>query len=109
MSETPDTNPAGNADDPRGAGNGDLRAVDPADSVDVERMSVQQLQGLLEAPDLTKAERRELQRAIRFHRRVELWETRQASNTPAKAHRVIISVGMMVACLGMLYLLVFKS
>ncbi|MBC7462261.1 MAG: hypothetical protein H7287_12940 [Thermoleophilia bacterium] len=91
MSDTPDTN------------------NDPAEPLEVERMSVEQLQGLLEAPDLTKGERRELQRAIRFHRRVELWETRQANPTPAKAHRVIISVAMMGACLGMLYLLIFKS
>lgn len=107
MSDLPDTNPAGNADDPRGVGA--PRPVDPTESGDVERMSVEQLRGLLEAPDLTKGERRELQRAIRFHRRVELWEARQATHTPVKVHRVVISVAMMVACLGMLYLLIFRS
>lgn len=70
-----------------------------------ERMSVEQLQGLLQAPDLTKRERRELQRAIRFHRRIELWEERRATYTPPKLHRVVVSVVMMVLCLALLVLL----
>lgn len=70
-----------------------------------ERMTVEQLQGLLQAPDLTTRERRELQRAIRFHRRIELWEERRATYTPPKLHRVVISVLMMVACIGLLVLL----
>lgn len=74
-----------------------------------ERMSVEQLEGLLQAPDLTKRERRELQRAVRFHRRIELWEARRATYTPPKTHRVVITIGMMVVCLGLLYLLIFKS
>ncbi|MCW2949837.1 MAG: hypothetical protein JWN41_850 [Thermoleophilia bacterium] len=80
-------------------GGDDLR--EPA----LERMSVEQLQGLLLAPDLTKRERRELQRAIRFHRRIETWEERHANPVPAKLHRVAISIVMMVLCLGVLVLL----
>lgn len=76
---------------------------------DVERMTVEQLQGLLQAPDLTKRERRELQRVIRLHRRIELWEARRATYTPPKLHRIVVSIVMMALCVAMLYLLLFKS
>jgi len=60
---------------------------------------------MLEAPDLTKRERRELQRAARFQRRVELWEVRRATPHPPKLHRAVITLLMMAACLGLLYLM----
>lgn len=64
---------------------------------------------MLEAPDLTKQERRELQRAARFQRRVELWEARRASNTPAQPHRVVVQLLMMGACVWVLWLLLAGS
>lgn len=60
---------------------------------------------MLEAPDLTKRERRELQRMARFQKRVELWEHRRATPAPRKLHRAVITLLMMVACLGVLWLL----
>ena len=64
-----------------------------------------ELQEMLTAPDLTKRERRELQKAARFQKRVELWEARRATPHPAKLHRAVITLVMMAACLGVLYLL----
>lgn len=60
---------------------------------------------MLEAPDLSKAERRELQKAARFQRRVELWEARRATPHPPKLHRAVTTLLMMAACLGLLWLL----
>lgn len=60
---------------------------------------------MLTAPDLTRSERRELTKAARFQRRVELWEARRATPHPPKVHRAIITLLMMAACLGVLYLL----
>jgi hypothetical protein len=60
---------------------------------------------MLEAPDLTKSERRELQRAARFQKRVETWEARRATPHPPKIHRAIITLLMMAACLWLLWLL----
>jgi len=65
-----------------------------------------ELTALLDAPDLTKRETRELKRAIRFQRRVEVWEERRAAPQPVKPHRVVISVLLMVAMLWVLYLLI---
>ncbi|MCW2928767.1 MAG: hypothetical protein JWM86_2735 [Thermoleophilia bacterium] len=63
------------------------------------------LMAMHEAPDLSKSERSELQKAARFQRRVELWEARRATPHPPKLHRAIITLGMMAACLGLLWLL----
>ncbi len=60
---------------------------------------------MLEAPDLTRSERRELQRAARFQKRVELWELRRSTPHPPKRHRAVITLLMMAACLWVLYLL----
>ena len=60
---------------------------------------------MLEAPDLTKSERRELQRAARYQRRIELWEVRRSTPHPPKIHRAVITLVMMAASLGLLYLL----
>lgn len=60
---------------------------------------------MLEAPDLTKRERRELQKAARYQKRIELWEHRRATPHPPKLHRAVITLLMMAACLGVLYLL----
>lgn len=65
-----------------------------------------ELLDMLEAPDLTKRERRELQRAVRFQKRVEKWEVRRATPTKAKPHRVVIELLMMAACLWVLWLLI---
>lgn len=72
--------------------------VDPAPTAD-------ELAALLEAPDLTPAERRELTRAMRHRRRVEKWEARHAANVPAQPHRVVVSLLMMAICLWVLWLL----
>jgi hypothetical protein len=64
-----------------------------------------ELLDMLEAPDLTKRERRELQRAARFQKRVELWEHRRATPHPPKIHRAVITLLMMGACLWLLWLL----
>ena len=76
-----------------------------ADTSTPTRPDRAQLEALLDAPDLTRGERRELQRAIRFQRRVELWETRQATPHPPKVHRAIITLLMMAAMLWLLWLL----
>ncbi|MCW2920278.1 MAG: hypothetical protein JWL76_152 [Thermoleophilia bacterium] len=60
---------------------------------------------MLEAPDLTKSERRELRKAARFQKRVELWEVRRSTPHPPKIHRAVVTLLMMAACLGVLYLL----
>ena len=58
---------------------------------------------MLEAPDLTKRERRELKRMHRFQRRVELWEARRANpNQPRKIHRAAITIFMMGAMLWLI-------
>lgn len=64
-----------------------------------------ELQSMLSAPDLTKRERRELQKAARYQKRIELWEHRRSTPHPAKLHRAVITLLMMAACLGVLYLL----
>ncbi|MCB0880164.1 MAG: hypothetical protein KDC46_14420 [Thermoleophilia bacterium] len=64
-----------------------------------------QLLEMLEAPDLTRRERRELQRMARFQKRVETWEHRRANPAPAKLHRAVITLLMMAACLWVLWLL----
>ena len=69
------------------------------------RPSHAQLLEMLEAPDLTRSERRELQRMARFQRRVETWEARRAAPQPRKLHRAIVSLAMMAACLWVLWLL----
>lgn len=69
------------------------------------RKSHVELLELLEAPDLTKRERRELKRAARFQRRVETWEARRANPVKAQPHRVAISVLMLVATLWVLWVL----
>ena len=71
-----------------------------------DRPSVAELEELATAPDLTRRERRELQRAIRFQRRVETWETRLQGPQPRKLHRAVITVVMMLLCLVVLYLVV---
>jgi hypothetical protein len=68
-------------------------------------MSVAELQGLLEAPDLSPAERRELKRTIRFHRRIELWEERRSGPQPRKLHRAVLTIMMMALALALLVLL----
>lgn len=70
-----------------------------------DRPSHAELLAMLEAPDLTKRERRELQRMARFQRRVETWELRRATPHPPKLHRAIITLLMMGACLWLLWLL----
>lgn len=67
-----------------------------------------ELLAMLQAPDLTRSERRELQRAARFQRRVETWEARRAQPAPARPHRAIITLLMMGACLWLLWLLVVQ-
>lgn len=64
-----------------------------------------QLLEMLEAPDLTPRERRELQKAARFQKRVELWERRRDTPHPPKTHRAVITLLMMAATLGVLWLL----
>lgn len=64
-----------------------------------------ELLAMLEAPDLTPRERRELQRAARFQRRVEKWEARRASNVRARPHRIVVELTLMAACLWVLWLL----
>ena len=70
-------------------------------------MSVAELEALTSAPDLTKRERKQLKREIRFQRRVETWEQRLQGPQPRKLHRAIISILMMLACLFVLYLIMF--
>jgi hypothetical protein len=76
----------------------------PSTSV-VDAPTHAQLLEMLEAPDLTRRERRELQKAARFQKRVELWEHRRATPHPRKLHRAVITLLMMAACLWMLWLL----
>lgn len=64
-----------------------------------------QLLEMLEAPDLTRGERRELQRAARFQRRVETWEARRATPHPRKLHRAVVMLLLMAAALWVLWLL----
>lgn len=64
-----------------------------------------ELLSMLEAPDLTKRERRELQRAARFQKRVETWEARRATPHPPKVHRAVITLLLMAATLWVLWLL----
>jgi hypothetical protein len=64
-----------------------------------------ELLDMLEAPDLTKSERRELQRAARFQKRVELWEARRAAPQPRKLHRTLVQLVLMAATLWVLWLL----
>lgn len=64
-----------------------------------------ELLAMLEAPDLTRSERRELQRMARFQKRVETWERRRAAPAPRKPHRAVITLLMMAACLWVLWLL----
>jgi len=68
-----------------------------------------ELMAMLEAPDLTKRERRELTKAARFQRRIETWEARRATPHPPKLHRAVVTLLMMAATLGMLWLLTFGS
>ncbi len=70
-----------------------------------DRLTHAQLLEMLTAPDLTRRERRELQKAARFQKRVELWEARRATPHPPKIHRAVVTLLMMAACLGVLYLL----
>ena len=72
-----------------------------------QRPSVAELEAMQEAPDLTKRERKQLKRDIRFQRRVETWEGRLSGPQPRKLHRAIITILMMLACLFVLYLLLF--
>lgn len=65
-----------------------------------------ELLAMLEAPDLTKRERRELTKAARFQRRVEVWEARRATPHPAKLHRAIITLLLMAVTLWVAWLLV---
>lgn len=67
--------------------------------------SHEELLYMLEAPDLTRRERRELKRAARFQKRVELWEARRAAPQPRKLHRAIITIAMMGACIWLLWLI----
>lgn len=69
------------------------------------RPSHAQLLEMLEAPDLTPGERRELKRMARFQKRVELWEARRATPHPRKVHRAVITLLMMAASLWVLWLL----
>lgn len=64
-----------------------------------------ELVDMLDAPDLTKRERRELKRMARFQKRVETWEHRRSMPAPRKPHRAIITLLMMAACVGVLWLL----
>lgn len=69
--------------------------------------TVAELQDMAAAPDLTRRERRELRRLIRFQRRVETWEARRAAPPPARrTHRAVITVLMMLATLFVLWLIV---
>lgn len=72
-----------------------------------ERYTVAQLEAMQDAPDLTKRERKQLKREIRFQRRVETWEGRLQGPQPRKIHRAIISILMMIACVFVLYLIMF--
>lgn len=76
-----------------------------APTSDETRPSHAELLELLEAPDLTPRERRQLQRAARFQKRVETWEARQANPVKAPVHRVVVSLLMMAAALWLLWLL----
>lgn len=76
-------------------------------STATERPSHAELLEMLEADDLTRRERRELQRMARFQQRVEKWEMRRATPHPPKLHRAIITLLMMAACLALLALLLF--
>ena len=60
---------------------------------------------MLEAPDLTKSERRELTKMARFQKRVELWEARHASPVKAQPHRVVVQLLLMAAALWVLWIL----
>lgn len=60
---------------------------------------------MLEAPDLTKRERRELKRAARYQKRIETWEHRLANPSPRKLHRAVITILMMGACIWVLWLI----
>jgi ferric-dicitrate binding protein FerR (iron transport regulator) len=73
------------------------------------RPSHAELLEMLKAPDLTRRERRELQRMARFQRRVELWELRRATPHPRRLHRALVTLLMMAACLGVLWLLLFGN
>lgn len=64
-----------------------------------------ELTAMLAAPDLTPRERRQLQRAARFQRRVETCEARRSQPTPARRHRAVVTLLMMAACLWLLWLL----
>ncbi len=69
------------------------------------RPSHAELLAMLEAPDLTRSERRELQRMARFQKRIETWEQRRSGPQPRKLHRAVITLAMMAACLWVLWLL----
>jgi hypothetical protein len=72
-----------------------------------QRLSVADLEAMQSAPDLTKRERKQLKREIRFQRRVETWEGRLQGPQPRKIHRAVISILMMLLCLFTLYVLLF--
>ena len=74
----------------------------------VPRPSHAELTEMLEAPDLTKSERRELRRAARFQKRVELWERRATEQQPRKPHRMIIELVLMAATLAVFIMLVTR-
>ncbi len=68
-----------------------------------------ELLALLDAPDLTARERRSLQRAARFQKRVETWEDRRSRPTPRTPVRTAVTLLLMAACLGVLALMLFVS
>jgi hypothetical protein len=68
-----------------------------------------ELLAMLDSPDLTRREQRELKRAARFQRRVETWEQRRREPAPRTPHRTVITLLMMAACLALLALLVFAA
>lgn len=70
------------------------------------RIPLLELERMASAPDLTRSERRDLQRTIRFQRRVETWEARRQGPQPRKLHRAVITLLMMAACLFVLFLIV---
>jgi hypothetical protein len=72
---------------------------------DATRPTHAQLVEMLDAPDLTRSERRELQRMARYQKRIETWEARRATPHPPRYHRAVITLLMMGACLGLLWLL----
>lgn len=70
---------------------------------ELTRASHAELTDMLQAPDLTRKERRELTRAARFQKRVELWEERRANPSPRKFHRAAATILMMGACIWLLW------